>query len=954
MERYDHTKIEGKWQKRWEELGMYRAREDAPGEKFYLLDMFPYPSGDGLHVGHVESYTATDIVARYLRMQGKNVLHPMGWDAFGLPAENYAIKSKVHPNETTAKAIDNFRRQIKSIGLSYDWTREIGTHTPEYYRWTQWFFLLLYENGLAYKKLAKVNWCESCKTVLANEQVIMGQCERCKNEVIQKDLEQWFFKITEFAEDLLNDLDTIDWPESTKIAQRNWIGKSEGAEIEFRIKGQESFDPTEDKSGIKVFTTRPDTLFGATYLVLAPEHPLVESLAEKSENKDEAVRYIVQTKKRTELERTADTKEKTGVELTGVKAVNPATEEEIPIFIADYVLAHYGTGAIMAVPVHDERDFAFAKKFNLPVREVVVPLRIDKRNPPVAGKKSVERRNVHVIVRNPRDGKVLILKWKKHPWTTFPMGGVEDGEEILDAAAREVREETGYQNLMNGTVWGGQVRAEYFAAHKDQNRVSYTSLVTFDLVDEECLPLSAEEGAAHEVVWADMKDLTTVSMTHAEMDVWLDRLRGAPGPYTGDGVLIGSGEFNGFSSEEAKKKITDAVGGKWVTTYKLRDWLVSRQRYWGAPIPIIYCDACGMVPVPEGDLPVLLPNDVDFMPTGESPLARSKSFHDVACPACGKSARRESDTMDTFVCSSWYYYRFTDPGNTDSFASEAAIKKWLPVDLYVGGAEHTVLHLLYARFFTKVLNRLGHVAFREPFRKLRHQGLVLAEDGRKMSKSLGNVVNPDDVVKLYGADTLRLYEMFMGPLEDAKPWSTTSIIGPRRFLERVWRLALAVTDSAPRADEERVLNETVKKVGDDIVALKFNTAISQMMIFVNEVERLGSITKDSTRVFIRLLAPFAPHIADELWARLGGKKSVHTEPWPPYDAQKAARKTQVIAVQVNGKTRGAVEVSVGEDEEGVVAAALDDPAVRRAIGGGVVSRRVYVPGRVLNLIAQIP
>ncbi len=945
MERYDHAKIEEKWQKRWEELGMYRAREDALGEKFYLLDMFPYPSGDGLHVGHVESYTATDIVARHLRMLGKNVLHPMGWDAFGLPAENYAIKSKVHPNETTAKAIDNFRRQIKSIGLSYDWTREIGTHTPEYYRWTQWFFLLLYENGLAYKKLAKVNWCESCKTVLANEQVVMGQCERCKNEVIQKDLEQWFFKITEFAEDLLNDLDTIDWPESTKAAQRNWIGRSEGAEIEFKIESQEST--------VKVFTTRPDTLFGATYLVLAPEHPLVETLAAFASNKEEVVRYIVQTKKRTELERTADTKEKTGVELKGVRAVNPATGEDIPIFIADYVLAHYGTGAIMAVPAHDERDFAFAKKFNLPVREVVVPVRVDTRNPPVAGKKSVERRNVHVIVRNPRDGKVLILKWKKHPWTTFPMGGVEGDESILDAATREVREETGYQNLTNGRVWGGQARAEYFAAHKDENRVSYTSLVSFDLAGDEQQPLSAEEDAAHEVLWADMTDLTPTFMTHAEMDIWLERLGGAPEAYTGDGVLISSGEFNGLPSREVKKKITDAVGGKWVTTYKLRDWLVSRQRYWGAPIPIIYCDACGMVPVPESDLPVLLPDDVDFMPTGESPLARSKSFHSVVCPSCGKPARRESDTMDTFVCSSWYYYRFTDPKNADSFASETAIQKWLPVDLYVGGAEHTVLHLLYARFFTKVLNRLGYVAFREPFQKLRHQGLVLAEDGRKMSKSLGNVVNPDDVVKLYGADTLRLYEMFMGPLEDAKPWNTTGIIGPRRFLERAWRLVLAATDGAPNADEERVLNETVKKVGDDIAALKFNTAISQMMIFVNEIERLGSATKGSARVFIRLLAPFAPHVADELWARLGGTGSVHAESWPSYDAQKAARKTQVIAVQVNGKARGTVEVSVGETEEGIVAAALNDPTVRRAVGGGAVSRRVYVPGRILNLIVAV-
>ncbi len=786
MVAYNHKKIEEAAQKKWEERGLYHAHVDSSHPKEYILDMFPYPSGAGLHTGHVEGYTATDIYARFARMNGREVLHPIGWDAFGLPAENYAIKTHTPPRKSTDAAIKNFRRQIKALGLSYDWSREIGTHEPEYYRWTQWFFLLLYKKGLAYRAKAKVNWCPSCQTVLANEQVVEGVCERCKTEVEQRELEQWFFKTTQYANRLLTGLDKIDWPDSTKIAQRNWIGKSEGAEIEFPL--------ARGLGSVKVFTTRPDTLYGATYLVLAPEHSLSETLLTHADNAREVRAYITAALHKTDRERNAEEKEKTGIEVRGVKAINPATRKEIPVFIADYVLGSYGTGAIMAVPAHDERDWAFAQKFSLPVVRVI-----------------------------------------------------EGGGE----------------------------------------------------------------------------------------------------PYGGSGTLMNSGSFTGMDSEKAKREIVKHVGGKSVTKYRLRDWLISRQRYWGAPIPIIYCAVCGTVPVPEKDLPVLLPEDVDFMPTGESPLARSKSFHQVSCPRCGAPARRESDTMDTFVCSSWYYYRFADPHNDKEFASPSAIEKWLPVDLYVGGAEHTVLHLLYARFFTKVLHDAGIISFDEPFIKLRHQGLILAEDGRKMSKSLGNVINPDDVVNKYGADTLRIYEMFMGPLDVQKPWNTKNITGARRFVERVYRLLekRTVPESPSFAP---VLHKTIKKVGEDITALKFNTAISQLMICLNEAEK--GISENSLNIYARLVAPFAPHLAEALWEELGEEGSVHESAWPSYDASLLFEQVVTVVVQINGKRRGEVPLPPQASEDTALAAARALPAIADKLSAATPKRVIYVPGRVINIV----
>lgn len=812
---YDHKELEKKWQQRWRESRAHATGEDATKPKRYILDMFPYPSGAGLHAGHVESYTATDIYARYCRYKGFNVLHPQGFDAFGLPAENYAIKTGVHPAETTKAAIATFTRQIDSLGLSYDWECSVITSEPDYYRWTQWIFLQFYKNGLAYKKKAKVNWCESCQTVLANEQVVDGACDRCSSPVIQKDLEQWFFKITDFIEDgerdgqvlpgLLSGLDNIDWPSSTKAAQRNWIGRSEGAEVDFSISG------TDEK--IRVFTTRIDTIFGCTYLVVAPEHPLVAACLDKADNADAIRAYLEETKKKTDLQRTDLNKDKTGVLLAGIEAVNPLSGDKIPVYIADYVLASYGTGAVMAVPAHDERDYAFAQKYGLPVRE-------------------------------------------------------------------SVRSESG----------------------------------------------PAPEGEA----------------------------------YTSDGILIDSGEYTGQLSAAARPLMIAALEksgyGNGRLNYRLRDWLVSRQRYWGAPIPIIYCPVCGEVPVPEKDLPVQLPQDIDFRPTGESPLKYSESFQHVACPVCGGAARRESDTMDTFVCSSWYYLRYSDPKNYEAFASAESLRYWLPVDTYVGGAEHSVLHLLYSRFFTKALQKFGYLDFNEPFLKLRHQGIILGEDGNKMSKSKGNVVNPDDLVEKSGADSLRVYEMFMGPLEDMKPWNNQGIVGVRRFLERVYLLG----ENWQGSDDKKVLSllhKTIKKVGEDIEEFRYNTAISALMILVNAIyEGRGGtgwpLAPASLEKLLIVLSPFAPHLGEELWEKAGHSESIFKESWPLYDPELVKDDTVNLVVQVNGKLRATfpAAATITEDEAYGLAVAAD--SVKKWLEGREVVRRVFVSGRLLNIIVR--
>jgi len=804
MEKYDPKKIEKKWQDRWEEAGAFHAEEKGGKQKYYVLDMFPYPSAQGLHVGHPEGYTATDIIARKRRMEGFNVLHPFGWDSFGLPAENYAIKVGGHPEKITNENIENFTRQIKSLGFSYDWSREVKTSSPDYYKWTQWLFLVLYKNGLAYKRKAPVNWCESCKTVLANEQVVDGRCERCKNEVMQKDLEQWFFRITEYADRLLEGLDDIDWPERIKAMQRNWIGRSEGVEIEFR--GQSSGDRKE--FSIPVFTTRPDTLFGVMAIVLAPEHPLADRVTTDHE-REQVMAYVKDAQGKSELERTgAGEKEKTGI-FTGAYARHPLTGTDVPIYIADYALMGYGTGAVMVVPAHDQRDFEFAKKYGLDVKWVVAP----------------------------------------------PSGASHDKESA----------------------------------------------------------------------------------------------------YTEPGVMVNSGAFDGLTSEDAKQKIADELEsqkkGSRQTHYHLRDWLVSRQRYWGAPIPIIYCDVCGESLVPEKDLPVLLPDDVDFKPTGESPLTQSKTFHDVKCPKCDAPAKRESDTMDTFVDSSWYFLRYTDANNSAAFADREKIDYWCPIDMYVGGAEHAVLHLLYSRFFTKALKDAGYLDFDEPFTRLRNQGMILGEDNEKMSKSRGNVINPDEVVEKHGADTLRLYEMFMGEFSETKPWSMKSIIGLRRFIEKVWKFAHASVSSSGSTggSTKKLLHKTIKKVSEDIEAFKFNTAVSAMMIFVNDAETVSKKDWDS---FLKLLAPFAPHVSEELWELNGHDESLTYAAWPKYDEALVVDEVVTIVVQVNGKVKDRLQMPKDSGEDDLKAKALASDHVKKATEGKEITKVVVVRNRLVNVVLQ--
>lgn len=804
---YNPKKIEPKWQQQWESIQAFQAVENASQQDraYYCLDMFPYPSAQGLHVGHPEGYTATDIVSRMKRMQGFNVLHPMGWDAFGLPAENYAIKTGVDPDTSTHNNIETFRRQIQALGLSYDWSREVDTSSPEYYRWTQWMFLQMFEHGLAYKKKARVNWCETCQTVLANEQVVDGNCERSKDPVVQKEMEQWFFKITDYADRLLSDLDHIDWPEPIKLMQRNWIGRSEGAEVDFAIAG------TSQK--VTVFTTRVDTLFSAAFLVLAPEHPVVQQIT-TAVQRASVEEYVNAAARKTELDRTAD-KEKTGV-FTGATAVNPINGKTIPVWVGDFVLSTYGTGAVFG-DAHDERDFAMAKRYGIAL----------------------------TVTIRPTDEE----QWK---------------------------------------------RVEQL---------------------EEC--------------------------------------------YVDDGVLVNSGAFDGLTSAEARQRVTTELEkqgtGRRRVNYKLRDWLVSRQRYWGAPIPIVYDPEGKPHPVKEEHLPLLLPTDVDFTPKGTSPLGSSAEYAARAEELYGKGWRFEVDTMDTFVCSSWYYLRYCDPNNTHAFAAQEKLSYWLPVDMYVGGAEHAVLHLLYARFFHKALQDFGHIPQSvgpEPFAALRNQGMILGEDHQKMSKSRGNVINPDEIVNEYGADTMRLYEMFMGPFEDTKPWSAASIKGMRRFIQRVWNICSTAEDSQPDDETNRNIHKTIKRVTRDIEGFHFNTAISSLMMYSNYLGRPLHAPKKAVEYLLTLLAPFAPHVAEELWEMLGHKDSIFTQPWPSYDEALATDTIVTIGVQVNGKVRGTIQLSITALEEEARTAATQEKNVSRHLEGKTIKKLVYVPGKIVNIIVS--
>ncbi len=952
MKSYDHKKIEQKWQKQWAKEGAYKTDADTSKPKYYVLDMFPYPSGAGLHVGHPKGYIASDIVARKKRAEGYRVLHPMGWDAFGLPAENYAIKTGTPPQQTTDESIATFKSQISNLALSYDWDREIGSHRPDYYRWTQWLFTKFFEKGLVYKKKALVNWDPVDQTVLANEQVLPdGTAERSGAIVEKKDLEQWFYKITDYADELAGSLDTIDWPESTKINQRNWIGRSEGAEIDFYLDfGDETInartDPQGKRAHITVFTTRPDTLFGATYLVLAPEHPWVTlALGHTTvlENNDEVAQYVESSKKKTDIDRLAANKEKTGVQLKGVMAVNPATGQNIPLFVADYVLAHYGTGAIMAVPAHDDRDMLFARTFDLPITQVVVPVygAADKRPD------AVFRQTINAVVRND-DGRVLFLKWKDYQWVTNVIGGVEQGETIERAAIREVLEETGYRTrpIFSSPI---VIESHFYAEHKKEWRSRMDTPVLLELESDQKGPLSEEEREKHDTVWMTYEEAQKHGLFHNNklaLDLALGKIISYSDPLYGEEqVLINSGEFNGMNVRNAKKAMTEKFG-RIKKTYKMRDWLISRQRYWGTPIPIVYDPEGKAHAIPEQHLPWLLPTDVEYLPKGTSPLGSSKELFERTERIFGKGWKPEIDTMDTFACSSWYFFRFADPHNSDEFASKKALEEWLPVDLYIGGAEHTVLHLLYARFYTKALRDMGYLDFDEPFLKLRHQGLIVAEDGRKMSKRYGNVINPDDIVESYGADTLRVYEMFMGPFQDSIAWNTQSMIGSRRFLERVWRLSEHAGDT-PDDSLERQLHRTIKKVTEDIELFKFNTAISTLMIFVNEAEK-KSLSEDQFGRFLQLLAPFAPHIAEELWHEIGHIESIVSFPMPLYDDDMLEEDFVTVAIQINGKTRADVVLPMGTNNAETETRAAEAVAAR--LDGKTVTRIIVVPNKLVNFV----
>ena len=800
---YEPARIEKKWQAKWEEQKAFCAEADHKKPKYYCLIEFPYPSGAGLHVGHPRSNTALDIIARKRRMEGYNVLYPIGWDAFGLPTENYAIKNKVHPRAVTNENIDRFRTQLKRLGFSFDYSREVNTTDPNYYKWTQWIFLQLYKHGLAYKAEMPINWCVSCKCGLANEEVVDGVCERCGGEVVRRVKKQWMLAITKYAQKLLDGLDTVDFIEKVKLQQRNWIGRSEGAEIDFSI--------TRGTEKIKVYTTRPDTVFGATYMVLSPEHPLLETWKDSIQNYDELMEYKAQAAKKSDFERTEVAKEKTGVEIKGIRAINPATQAEIPIWVADYVLITYGTGAIMAVPAHDTRDWDFAKKFGLPIIEVV------------------------------------------------------SGGNVQEAAFDDIQ----------------------------------------------------------------------------------------------DGVMVNSGFLNGLKVADAKKAITGYIEkqglGQRKVNFKLRDWVFSRQRYWGEPIPIVHCQKCGMVPVPESDLPVLLPDVKNYEPTdsGESPLAAMTGWVNTACPHCGGPAQRETDTMPQWAGSSWYFLRYTDPHNGKEMANLDEMKYWLPIDWYNGGMEHTTLHLLYSRFWHLFLHDIGVVPSPEPYQKRTSHGMILGSNGEKMSKSRGNVINPDEIVDELGADAFRLYEMFMGAFDQAIPWSTNGARGCRRFLDRVWRLQEMMTEGEGySSDLKASFHATVKKVSEDYEKMKYNTAIAAMMSLTNDIYLKNQVTRGELKTLLLLLSPVAPHICEEMWEAQNFGAPLHHQPWPTYDEKEMAVSEVEIAIQINGKVRGRIMIPADLTREQAEETLPKNPDVKALVGDKTIRKIIFVPGRLLNIVAN--
>lgn len=955
---YDHSRIEKKWQERWDSVGISRATEDPNAKKFYVLVEFPYPSGAGLHTGHVRSYTAMDILARKRRAEGYSVIYPIGWDAFGLPTENYAIKTGRKPADITKENTDTFRRQLQSLGLSFDWSREINTTDPKYYKWTQWIFLKLLEHGLAYKAKTLINWCPKDKIGLANEEVVDGKCERCGTVVEKREKEQWMLAITKYAQRLYDDLDTVDYINRAKIQQQNWIGPSEGAEISFPLtftfdtKANDNRGPNGEKAAIPVFTTRPDTLFGATALILSPEHPWVTLACDDNHhvlaNKDAVKAYVEESAKKTDIERGADNKEKTGIQIEGVVAINPASKEEIPIFVADYVLPNYGTGALMAVPAHDERDFAFAKACGIEIKPVISKKYVLEGNDAEReGLETLERKVVDTIIHDGK-GNFYLIKEGNH--VHFAGGGIEEGENEVTALKREIVEETGFTDFEiykrlspDITCWG-------YRHTKNKNQRTIGPAYEIVLRSLNRIVSEVEEGK-HELLCVP-KDavISTITWEHHRY-LFQQYLNGAE-VYEGDGVLYNSGQFDGIESKDAQKKITESVGGTWKTTYRLRDWVFSRQRYWGEPIPVVHCEKCGIVPLPESSLPLLLPDVEKYQPTddGESPLSAITEWVNTTCPKCDSPAKRETDTMPNWAGSSWYYLRYADPHNDSEFAGAETLKYWTPVDWYNGGMEHTVLHLLYSRFWHKFLFDIKLVPTSEPYMKRTSHGLILAEGGEKMSKSKGNTVSPDEIVSRFGADALRVYEMFMGPFDQAIAWNTDNLVGALRFLERVERLSDTVSDVPVPKELEILMHQTIKKIGEDIEELKMNTAVSTLMIYQNALEKESSVPKTAFEVLVRLIAPFAPHLAEELWEKLRNTFSVHQTPWPLFDSTKILSDTVTIAIQINSKVRGEIVAERGADEASVFALAEQNPNIARFLTGAEIKRKVYIADKLMNIV----
>ena len=1147
--KYDFKKIEAKWQKEWLKKKTYEPDIKKAKNSFYNLMMFPYPSAEGLHVGNAYAFIGSDIYGRFRRMQGEDVLEPIGLDGFGIHSENYAMKIGAHPMKQAKVSEKRFYKQLASLGNGFSWDEKLETYDPAYYKWTQWIFTQLFKKGLAYRKKQPVNWCPSCKTVLADEQVIAGKCERCSTIVIKKDLEQWFFKITDYAEKLLKNIEGLDWSERVKIAQRNWIGKSEGAEIDFEVKtkdkpnfvllhcfgGSPNDDffpwlkkelekhgykvqvpllPHSDKSranekddmdvfwkkvkldkntiivahslgsvialkaleklkhpirklvlaggflepkfkdhdrsfsktfswkfnfnkikanannivviqdlnddiipreqaiklsnaldvklieipagaphfnsakepfilentidSVRVFTTRPDTLFGATYMVLAPEHELIPNLKSQILNLKEVDNYIKKAKTKSEEERIAEGKEKTGVELRGIKAINPVNGKEIPVWVADYVLTGYGTGAIMAVPAHDERDFEFAKKYKLPVIQVVAPYfsTSEGKDAVRKDKKTIKRKTAYAFLWDRKSNRYLCLDWEKFGWHSGIIGGVENSEDYVKAAKREISEETGYKNIKFVKYLGGEAHSHFFAGHKDVNRYAVGRGMLFELVNDKRTEISSEDLKNHKPVWIEssrMKDWLNLSNFKYMWQI----LEDGKECFADNGITMNSGKFNGLDSKTARWKITEFAGGKRKTQFRLRDWLISRQRYWGAPIPMVYCEKCatagngerkempGWYSVPENKLPVKLPFVKDFRPKGtdKSPLATVKSFYETKCPKCGAKARRETDVSDTFLDSSWYFLRYQSVKNSKVAWDKAITKKWLPVDMYIGGAEHSVLHLLYSRFITMALHDMGVLDFSakggsasggdEPFAKFRAHGLLIKESA-KMSKSKGNVVNPDEYIKNFGADTLRMCLMFLAPFEYGGDFREGGIIGIKRFLERVWKMGTSGSfgKSSDNRKIKQALHATIKKVTEDISELRYNTAISALMILLNEFEAdAKNVTKDDFKNFLKLIAPFAPHISEELWRNaLGNRNSIHLEKWPEYDRNLIKSETFTLVIQVNGKVRDSINVPADIDRKEAEKLALNREKIKNIVESADVKKVIYVPGRLVNIV----